>query len=95
MTPEVDAYITRQDENRRPDLRTLYEAFASGMPPEYEEGIHYGMIGWFLPHKQYPAGYHCDPKQPLPFASLAAQKNHYGLYLFCVYCDSALSQWFE
>ena len=45
------------------------------------------MIGWFVPHSIYPAGYHCDPKQGVPFAGLASQKNHIGLYLMCVYGD--------
>ncbi len=44
-----------------------------------------GAIGYVVPHSVYPAGYHCDPKQPLPFAGLASQKNHMGIYLFCVY----------
>ncbi len=46
------------------------------------------MIGWFVPHSIYPAGYHCDPKQPLPFASIASQKNHLAIYLFCTYLDA-------
>ena len=31
------------------------------------------------------AGYHCDPKQPLPFAGLASQKNHLSLYIMGCY----------
>ena len=31
-------------------------------------------------HSVYPAGYHCDPKLPLLFISIASQKNHIGLY---------------
>jgi hypothetical protein len=45
----------------------------------------YGMIGYAIPHSVYPKGYHCDPKQPLPFASLASQKNHMALYLMNLY----------
>ena len=41
-----------------------------------------------MPHSVYPAGYHCDPKQPLPFAALASQKNYMSLYLMSVYCGS-------
>lgn len=47
--------------------------------------MQYGMIGYYVPHSVYPPGYHCDPKQPLPFAGLASQKNHVSLYLMCVY----------
>jgi hypothetical protein len=45
------------------------------------------MIGYFVPHSIYPAGYHCDPRQPLPFAGLASQKNYLSLYLMSVYGD--------
>ena len=31
----------------------------------YSESIGYGMIGYAIPHSLYPAGYHCNPKQPL------------------------------
>src|SRR5581483_11397662 len=70
---------------------------------DYEEGMQYGMIGYYVPHRIYPAGYHCDPRQPLPFAALASQKNYLSLYLMSVYCgcgddDDAASQharWFR
>ena len=45
-------------------------------------------------HSVYPDGYHCDPDQPLHFASIASQKNHIGLYFFCVYVDPDLQKWF-
>jgi hypothetical protein len=57
--------------------------------------MQYGMIGYYVPHRVYPAGYHCDPKQPLPFAALASQKNYMSLYLMCVYGDSPLAKWFR
>ena len=47
--------------------------------------MQYGMIGYYVPHRVYPPGYHCDPKQPLPFLCLASQKNYLSLYLGCVY----------
>jgi hypothetical protein len=47
----------------------------------FSEGVGYGMIGWSVPHSRYPAGYHCDPKQPLPYAGLASQKNYMSLYI--------------
>jgi hypothetical protein len=52
------------------------------------------MIGWFVPHSRYPDGYHCDPKQPVPFASVASQKNHIGLYLMCIYGREDHKDWF-
>ena len=55
------------------------------LDPTFEEGMQYGMIGYYVPHSVYPPGYHCDPKQPLPFICLASQKNYMSVYLGCVY----------
>jgi hypothetical protein len=57
--------------------------------------MQYGMPAWFVPHSAYPAGYHCDPSQPLPFVSIASQKSHIGLYFFCLYMNPELMSWFE
>jgi hypothetical protein len=62
---------------------------------DFEEGIQYGMIGYYVPHRVHPAGYHCDPKQPLPFAALASQKNYMSLYMMCVYGHSDHASWFQ
>ena len=43
----------------------------------------------------HPSGYHCDPKQPLPLAGLASQKNYMSLYLMCVYGESNNANWFR
>lgn len=81
----VEAYLASLPDDRRAALEKLREVFKANLGPEYREGMQYGMIGYFLPHEVYPPGYHCDPKQPLPFAGLASQKNHIGMYLFCLY----------
>lgn len=54
----------------------------------------YGMLGYVVPHSRYPDGYHCDPKQPLPFINLASQKNHIALYHSGIYSDPELLNWF-
>jgi hypothetical protein len=61
----------------------------------YAEGMQYGMIGYYVPHTIYPAGYHCDPKQPLPFAGLASQKNYMSLYLMSIYESPEHEPWFR
>ncbi len=83
----VEAYLASLPEDRREALQAVRETILKNLPKGYEEGIQYNMIGYFVPHSIYPNGYHCDPKQPLPFASIASQKNHMGLYLFCIYSD--------
>jgi hypothetical protein len=83
----VEDYLASLPEDRRDALEAVRRVILKNLPKGYEEGIQYNMIGYFVPHSVYPAGYHCDPTQPLPFASIASQKNHMGLYLFCIYTD--------
>ena len=91
----VKDYLDGLPEDRRKDLSKVRAAVNKGLPKGYKEGIQYGMTGWSVPHKLYPAGYHCDPKQPVPFAGLASQKNYMSLYLMCVYGDEGERAWFE
>lgn len=81
----VEDYLGQVPEDRRQALETLRALILENKPPEVEEGMQYGHIGYFVPHSVYPPGYHCDPKQPLPYVGLASQKNHMALYLFCMY----------
>lgn len=90
----VDEYLAELPEDRREALQAIRAAVNSNLGSGFKEGMQYGMIGWFVPHSVYPAGYHCDPKQPLPFMGLASQKNHIGFYAFCIYTDAKLKDWF-
>ena len=91
----VQQYLELIPGDRREALRKVRAAVNEGLPRGYEEGIQYGIIGWYVPHRLYPDGYHCDPKQPVPFAGLASQKNHMSLYLMGIYGDESLRTWFE
>ncbi len=91
----VRAYLAELSEDRRVALQTVRETILKNLPKGYEEGMQYGMIGYYVPHSLYPAGYHCDPKQPLPFAGLASQKNYMSLYLMCVYGNREHEAWFR
>jgi len=91
----VPAYLASLPADRRAAIEAVRSVVRENLAPGYEEGMQYGMIGWCVPHSIYPAGYHCDPRQPLPFASLASQKNHMALYLFCIYGSAADDRWFR
>jgi hypothetical protein len=91
----VKAYLDALPEDRRQAIRAVRAAVNRALPKGYQEGVQYGMIGWFVPHRLYPDGYHCNPEQPLPFASLASQKQHMSLYLMCIYGDAQHRKWFE
>jgi hypothetical protein len=91
----VEQYLAELPEDRRKAIEAVRQVVVKNLDKDYEEGIQYGMIGYYVPHRVYPAGYHCDPKQPLPFAALASQKNYMSLYLMCAYGDSPLARWFR
>ncbi len=83
----VDAYLAELPPDRREAIEAVRKVILKNIDKGYEEGMQYGMIGYYVPHRIYPPGYHCDPKQPLPFVCLASQKNYMSLYLGCVYGD--------
>ncbi len=91
----MKAYLAGLPADRRSELEAILKLMRENMPAGFQEGMQYGMIGWSVPHSIYPPGYHCDPKQPLPFAGLAAQKNHLSLYLMSTYGDGAHWEWFR
>lgn len=82
----VAEYLASLPDDRRRAVETVRKVIRANLDKDYEEGMQYGMIGYYVPHKVFPAGYHADPKQPLPFAALASQKNYLSLYLMGVYC---------
>lgn len=81
----VREYLASLPQDRRRAVEAIRAVIRKNIDKAFEEGMQYGMLGYYLPHSKYPAGYHCDPEQPLPFVSVASQKNHIGLYLFCIY----------
>lgn len=90
----VGAYLKGLPADRREAIEAIRGVILENLGEGFEEGMGYGMLGYSVPHRVYPAGYHCDPKQPLPFLSIASQKNHIGLYLFCIYVDEEVQKRF-
>lgn len=90
----VEEYLEVLTSDRREALEAIRKTILKNIDAPFEEGIQYGMIGYYVPHSVFPDGYHCDPKLPLPFGSIASQKKHIGLYFFCVYMDEDLQKWF-
>jgi hypothetical protein len=91
----VDLYLAELSADRRASIQVVRQVILSNLDQGYEEGMQYGMIGYYVPHSLYPSGYHCDPRQPLPFVCLASQKNYLSLYMMSVYGDSELARWFQ
>jgi uncharacterized protein YdhG (YjbR/CyaY superfamily) len=90
----VDEYINQLPEDRRQALSKLRKIILENLPDGFVEELNYGMPGYVVPHSIYPAGYHCDPKVPLPFMSFASQKNHISFYHSGIYADPNLLEWF-
>ena len=87
-------YISQVPEERQSTLKKLRSVITNNLPKGFEEGIQYGMIGYFVPHSIYPDGYHCTPSEPLPFMSFASQKNSINLYHSGIYANPKLYEWF-
>lgn len=90
----IPEYIAALPEERQKAMKQLRKVIKKNLPKGFKEQLSYGMPGWVIPHTKYPDGYHCDPKLPLPFLSLASQKNFIALYHSGVYADTALYDWF-
>ncbi len=91
----VEEYINLVPEDKKDALQKLRQIFKRNLPQGFKEGLQYGMIAYFVPHESYPKGYHVNPKEPLPFISIAAQKNHLAIYHLGLYMDQALLDWFK
>lgn len=87
-------YLDNLPEERQVPFSRLRETILKNLPVGFEEAMSYGMIGYVVPHRIYPEGYHCDPKLPLPFISIASQKNYIALYHSGIYADGDLHSWF-
>ena len=89
-----DAYIAEIPEDRQKAFNKLRSVIKKNLPKGFKEGMGYGMMGWSVPHSIYPAGYHCNPKDPLPFMGLASQKHFIAVYHMGIYADPKLLKWF-
>ncbi len=87
-------YISQLPAERREPVSKLRAIIAENLPKGFEEQMTYGMPGFVVPHSIYPDGYHCDTKLPLPFISIASQKNFIALYHSGIYADTQIHDWF-
>lgn len=88
-------YLENLPEDRKEAMSKLRNLILEKLPKGFEEGMYYGMLTYVVPFSTYPAGYHCDPKNmPLPFTSLASQKNFIALYNMGIYAKPEILNWF-
>src|SRR5215203_2796330 len=91
----ANEYFDSLPQDRKEPIVKLRNVIKKNLPKGFAEQMGYGSPGWVVPHKLYPAGYHCDPQQPLPFLGIASQKNFIALYRMGIYSDPKLLEWFK
>lgn len=91
----IEQYLNELPPERQGPVRALHDLIVKKLPKGFEACMNYGMVGYVVPHTLYPAGYHCDPKLPLPFMGLASQKNSINLYHMGLYADADMLAWFQ
>jgi len=52
----VSEYLGSLPDDRRKALQALRKVIKANLDSGIAEGLQYGMIGYFIPHKIYPAG---------------------------------------
>ena len=87
-------YIDSLPKDRIKAMTELQNVIKKNLPKGFEETMQYGMLSYVVPHKLYPAGYHCKPTDALPFLSIASQKNFIAIYHMGLYADKTLLDWF-
>lgn len=90
----VNEILKNLPTDRAEPFTRLHNEIVKNLPKGFEAAISYGGLGYVVPHTLYPAGYHCKPSEPLPFAGLASQKSSINFYHMGIYADSELLKWF-
>ena len=86
-------YLDSLPADRKQAMTELRNVILKNLPKGFSEVMD-SMLQYVVPHSIFPAGYHCDPSQPLPFIGLASQKNFVAVYHMGIYADRNLLKWF-
>jgi uncharacterized protein YdhG (YjbR/CyaY superfamily) len=90
----IKEYLQNIPEERKKVFDKLMKTVRENIPKGFSEELSYGIPAWVVPHSLYPKGYHCSPELPLPFVSIASQKNFIALYHMGIYATPELLDWF-
>jgi hypothetical protein len=86
----VAEYLESLPADRRQAIEQVRATILEHLPDGYEEGMQFGMIGYYVPLERYPDTYN---GQPLQVAALASQKRYMALYLMAQYAGD--DSWFR
>jgi len=84
----VEEYLAELPAERRDAMASVRKVILKNLPKGYEEVLQYGMLGYVVPLKVFPAGYLNRKSEPLPYVCLASQKNYMSIYLMSAYGDA-------
>ena len=91
----IKAFLNSVPEERRDKVNKLHKVIESSLPSGFDVHTSNGMLNYVVSLSRYPKGYHATKGGPLPFISIASQKNHIALYHMGLYGSPELMQWFE
>jgi uncharacterized protein YdhG (YjbR/CyaY superfamily) len=80
----VEEYLQALPEDRRAVVAAVRKVILKHLPRGFREAFRYGMPTYEVPLEKCPVTYN---GQPLCYASVAAQKNHYAIYVMCAYMN--------
>lgn len=84
----VEQYLDELPADRRAVVATVRDLIRRSLPAGYRETVNWGMICYEVPPERFADTHN---GQPLCYAGLAAQKQHYSLYLTAATQDPALA----
>lgn len=90
----VEEFTAGLVDERQEPFKKLRQTVVENLPEGFKESIGNGMLHYTIPLSTYPDGYHCTKNTPLPFVSLASQKNFIALYHMGIYADKKILDWF-
>lgn len=94
MTADTQTFISELTNPYKEGVLKIREVILQNLPEGFEEKVHGKMLYYVVPYSLYPAGYHCKPKQPLPFIALAPQKKYIAVHHMGMYAEPSLLTWF-
>ncbi len=95
IAENTENYISKIPEERQEAMSKLIETIRKNIPEGFTEMMQYKMPSWSISLDDYPNGYHCTPNTPLPFLSVANQKNFIAFYHMGMYMNDEVLNWFQ
>jgi hypothetical protein len=93
LKEEFEKCLQTLDDNRKEIMRQIFSEIEMNIPKGFVPSVQYKMISFVVPKELYPKGYHVNPELPLPFISIASQKNYVSIYHMGIYGKKELMDW--